>query len=84
MPFIVLIAYTVGGAYIFRYFELQEDEERRIRYRQNTEYAFKRVKLIYFNLKIKYCKWMIHLVDHLKTLRRGLNDLKKDKRENIR
>nr|CAD2205463.1 unnamed protein product [Meloidogyne enterolobii] len=42
VPLIVLIAYTVGGAYIFRYFELQEDEERRIRYRQNTEYAFKR------------------------------------------
>uniref|UniRef100_A0A1I8BJN4 Ion channel n=1 Tax=Meloidogyne hapla TaxID=6305 RepID=A0A1I8BJN4_MELHA len=42
LPFLVLIAYTVGGAYIFRYFELKEDEERRIRYRQNTEYAFKR------------------------------------------
>ncbi|KAF7629999.1 hypothetical protein Mgra_00008982 [Meloidogyne graminicola] len=42
LPFLVLIIYTVGGAYIFRYFELKEDEERRIKYRYNTEYAFKR------------------------------------------
>ena len=44
LPFTVLVLYTVIGAYIFRYFELAEDEHRRARYRENTEYAFKRVK----------------------------------------
>jgi hypothetical protein len=43
LPFLVLCLYTVVGAYVFRYFELEQDEQRRARYRQNTEYAFKRV-----------------------------------------
>ena len=43
LPFAVLVLYTVIGAYVFRYFELAEDEDRRTRYRENTEYAFKRV-----------------------------------------
>ena len=43
LPFLVLVFYTVLGAYIFRYFELGEDVERRVQYRKASEYAFRRV-----------------------------------------
>uniref|UniRef100_A0A915D0N4 Potassium channel domain-containing protein n=1 Tax=Ditylenchus dipsaci TaxID=166011 RepID=A0A915D0N4_9BILA len=43
IPLTVLAAYTVLGAYIFRHFELEIDEERRRKYRESTEYAFNQV-----------------------------------------
>ncbi|KAL3120686.1 hypothetical protein niasHT_007978 [Heterodera trifolii] len=42
LPFLILVLYTAFGAYIFRYFELEADEQRRAHYRANAEYAFKR------------------------------------------
>ncbi|KAI6189689.1 TWiK family of potassium channels protein 12 [Aphelenchoides bicaudatus] len=43
LPFLILIIYTVLGATIFRYFELEPDIQRRIAYRNHTEYAFNQI-----------------------------------------
>lgn len=42
-PFIFLGFYTIIGAAIFRYYELNSDELRRKNYRKSTEYAFTQV-----------------------------------------
>lgn len=49
LPFAVLITYTVVGAAVFRHFELEPDLQRRISYRNHTEYAFNQVLIIWLN-----------------------------------
>jgi hypothetical protein len=52
LPFAVLITYTVIGAAIFRHFELEPDLQRRISYRNHTEYAFNQVSFSYLTFMI--------------------------------
>ena len=51
MPFVVLAAYTILGAYIFRHFELEADVERRTVYRESTELAFNKVLTLLMEIR---------------------------------
>lgn len=48
LPFLVLVVYTIFGAYVFRHFELEPDELRRAKYSASTEYAFNQVNFNFF------------------------------------